>query len=154
MGFLMNSPIGDADPHHLRAFQRLMGQVDALATLRIRSENTTIDELCAVPVTDEFMNRLAASPTASVALQMYAQRVLSGGARWNDIELWANPVPPEVAELKASPRHEWLYCPVAKPTPPDEPARALTYGSVFRRGEIVGPSDDDDDDNPPRSWLV
>ncbi|MFD4457005.1 hypothetical protein [Nocardia sp. NPDC058480] len=149
----MNNSVGDSDPQHLRAFHRLMGAVDALATLRIRSENTTIDELCAVPVTDEFMNRLAAAPAASAALQIYAQRVVRGEARWNDIELWANPVPPEVAELKASPRHEWLYCPVAKPTPPNEPGRALTYGSVFRRGEIVGPSDGDDDDTP-QSWLV
>ncbi|WP_446225572.1 hypothetical protein ACTWPB_11075 [Nocardia sp. IBHARD005] len=153
MGFLMNNAAGDADPQHLRAFQRLMGAVDSLASLRMRSENTTIEELCAVPVTDEFMNRLAASPTASVALQMYAQRVVLGEARWNDIELWANPVPPEVAQLKASPRYDWLYRPVAKPTPPNETVRALTYGSVFRRGEIVGPSDDDDD-NTPQSWLV
>lgn len=152
----MNNPTGDAAPHHLRAFHRLMGAVDALATLRMRSENTTIDELCAVPVTDEFMNRIAASPTASVALQIYAHRVASGEARWNDIELWATPVPPEVVELKASPRHEWLYRPVPRRTPPpDEPVRTLTYGSVFRRGQIVGPSDwDDDDHNTPQSWLV
>ncbi|WP_336085289.1 hypothetical protein [Nocardia sp. SSK8] len=152
---MMSNPVGDADPQQLRAFQRLMGAVDALSTLRIRSENMTVDELCAVPVTDDFMNRLAASPTASAALQAYAQRVAFGEARWNDIELWADPQPPEVAELKASPRHEWLYHPAPRPTPPAEPVRALTYGTVFRRGQIVGPSDwDDDDDNQPRSWLV
>ncbi|WP_024803406.1 hypothetical protein [Nocardia sp. BMG51109] len=149
----MNNSEADVDVHYHSAFQRLMGALDSLATKRIHSQNTTVDELCVVPVTDELMTQLAASPTASMALRLYAQRVASGEARWNDIELWAVPVPPEVGELKASQRYEWQYRANPKPTAPVEGlVRTFSYGSTFRPGEIVGPSDWTDD-NAPQSWL-
>lgn len=130
------------------AFQKLSNAADRLATARIRTDRIDVHELVNEPieVDDGLMFNLAALPTASAELRAYCIRVYAGECQWCDIERLSVPVPPEVAELKASPNYAWRW---DSPPPPPQPTRQVP-GSV-------GPSDwpDDHDDYPtPKSWLV
>jgi hypothetical protein len=134
-----------------------MDAVDNLRTATIRLAGMDIDELFDAPteVTEEFISMVAAMDTASPALKTYAERVAGGECRWRDIETLANPVPPEVAEMKNSPQFTWTWTPEPPqvPAPPPAPAWPSTQTPTRRprTGEtVVGPSDwpDDFDEYP------
>lgn len=125
----------DIEPDIEQAFRRLMDSADDLETARLRAERLDVHALFSEPtvVTEEFMAMLAGSQNASPELRVFAERVYAGECRWSEIELRARPLPPEVAELKASTNFFWEWT-----APPPRPATA---------------PDDDDDYEPPTSWL-
>ncbi|WP_433726078.1 hypothetical protein ACQP0C_32140 [Nocardia sp. CA-129566] len=140
------------DPEVDAAVRNLMAAVADLDTARIQFENLDISALFGEPTTvdEEFMSDLAAVPTASPELQAFAARVHHGECQWREIEQLARPLPPEVAELKISPRFTWQWDP--QPPPP-----AVEPRPRRRDNNTVGPSDwpDDFDEYPAsRSWLV
>ncbi|WP_051026792.1 hypothetical protein [Nocardia higoensis] len=139
------------DPHVEAMARRVLSAVADLETVGLRVERTNLDELQAEPslVTDELMRRLAAMPIASMELKAFAARVDRGECTWSEIETSARPVPPEVAELKTSPRYTWVW------TTPTAPPAQSEYR--IQQSGVVGPSDwpDDYEDYPTqRSWLV
>lgn len=139
----------DLDPAVAAAVRGVMDAIADLDTARIRLEHTDIEALLNEPavVDEEFMSNLAATPIASPELQAYAARVADGECRWSDIEQLARPVPPEVHDMKTSPRFIWHWTP-EPPPPPPTPRK--------RNADTVGPSDwpDDFDSYPtPKSWL-
>ena len=143
----------DLDPDVEAAFRRAMNSGDDLSTAIIQADNLDVHAVLTEPtvVTAEFMAELAALPSASPALQAYAELVRDGRCRWDEIEVFAYPLPPEVVELKASTQFIWQWgtrAPTPPPAPVDPPPRP---------GEKVGgPSDwpDDFEEYPqPRSWL-
>ncbi|WP_280434078.1 hypothetical protein [Nocardia carnea] len=142
----------DADPTVEAAFRNLLGAVDNLRTARIRMDNFDMQAFLDEPteVTDEFMRVLAMRPGASPELTDYWMRVQRGECQWSEIEIWARPLPPEVAEIKSSDRFIWNWN--AEPPAPEPPPQRPR-----RESGTVGPSDwpDDFDDYPEqRSWLV
>ncbi|MGW4845483.1 hypothetical protein [Nocardia brasiliensis] len=149
----------DLDPTAEALARQVMDAVDNLRTATIRLDSIDPAELFerATEVTEEFISMVAGMDTASAALKAYAERVASGECRWSDIETLANPVPPEVAEMKGSPEFIWRW----SPEPPAEPAppSATTWTPTRRPrpdDNVVGPSDwpDDFDDYPDerRPW--
>ncbi|MBF6127824.1 hypothetical protein [Nocardia brasiliensis] len=149
----------DLDPEVEAIARKVMAAVDNLRTATIRLADINIDALFdgATEVNEEFITMVAGMDTASPALKAYAARVAAGECRWSDIETLANPVPPEVAEMKGSPEFIWRWSPEppAEPTPPS----ATTWTPTRRPrpdDNVVGPSDwpDDFDDYPDerRPW--
>lgn len=150
----------DIDPAVEAIARKVMAAVDNLRTATIRLASVDVEQLFDGPteVTEEFMAVVAGMDTASAALRTYAARVAAGECRWRDIEALANPVPPEVAEMKNSSQFIWTWTPEPPPAPPAAPTR-LSHDPPFRRtrpGEtVVGPSDwpDDFDEYPDeRPW--
>ncbi|WP_446225563.1 hypothetical protein ACTWPB_11030 [Nocardia sp. IBHARD005] len=140
----------DADPVVEAAVRDLMGAVDDLRTACIRIDNFDMQAYFAEPteVTDDFMWILAERPGASAELVSYALFVRDRGYQWSDIEKFARPVPPEIAELKSSDRFIWKWTPESEASHSDPPHE------VWRGSNAVGPSDwDDDFDQTPDSWL-
>ncbi|WP_280339692.1 hypothetical protein [Nocardia neocaledoniensis] len=133
--------------------REVMGAVDDLRTARIQLENLDVDAVMAEPTTVDaaFMSAMAAADEASPALVAFAARVSEGECAWSEIEFAARPVPPEVDELKNSPRFVWPWDRPAPPEPSFPPRAKHDPG-------VVGPSDwpDDLDEYPDegRSWLV
>ncbi|WP_416563180.1 hypothetical protein [Nocardia testacea] len=147
----------DIDPAVDAIARKVMDAVDNLRTATIRLAGIDIDELFDGPteVTEEFISMVAAMDTASPALKTYAERVTAGECRWRDIETLADPVPPEVAEMKSSPQFTWTWTPEPPrvPAPPPTPTwpSLPTPARRPRTGEtVVGPSDwpDDFDEYP------
>lgn len=139
------------DPQVEAMARRVLSAATDLETFVLRVERTNLDELQAEPsrVTDELMRRLAAMPIASMELKAFAERVDRGECTWSEIETLARPVPPEVAELKASPSYTWVW------TTPTAPPVQSEY--QLQESGVVGPSDwpEDYEDYPTqRSWLV
>ncbi|MGV9675353.1 hypothetical protein ACWDSJ_08740 [Nocardia sp. NPDC003482] len=138
------------DPTVESLMREVMSAVDDLRTARIRLDDLDVDALLREPtiVTEDFMAALADAEAASPALRAYAERVRAGECGWADIESLARPVPPEVAELKGSPRFVWVW--EVKAAPPEPPRGRLGEG-------VVGPSDwpDDFDEYPGDEpwWL-
>ncbi|OZC68447.1 hypothetical protein CH251_20455 [Rhodococcus sp. 06-462-5] len=91
-----------------------MASCGELEAARARALDTDLKTTATHRVTAELLARLASSPRASADLIHYAGRVASGECSWERIEVDADPVPPEVEELKADPRVEW---PEHWPTP-------------------------------------
>lgn len=146
----------NVDPAIEAAAKRVLDSVDDLRTVRMRVENMDVSAILNEPtlVTEALMFEFAALPYASPALREYAQRVHAGECRWPDIESLVHPLPPEVVDLKSSPRFIWPWDPRDNPPPPPPPPppapRPADPG-------VVGPSDwpDDFDDYPgEKSWLV
>ncbi|MFC8047600.1 hypothetical protein [Nocardia sp. NPDC057353] len=139
----------DVEPAIEAAARRVLDSVDDLRTVRLRVERMDVSALLRQPtvVTEELMAEFAALPHASPELREYAERVRAGECAWADIERSARPLPPEVADLKSSPRFVWPWTP--QPEPPAPPPRP--------RSGVVGPSDwpDDFEEYPDgKSWLV
>lgn len=142
----------DVDPAVEAAYRKLLSAVDDLRTARIRMDEFDIQAFLDEPteVTEEFMQALAIRPGASPELTNYWMRVQRGECQWSEIEIWARPLPPEVAEIKSSDRFIWNWS--AAPRPPEVPPLRPRPDPG-----TVGPSDwpDDFDDYPDgRSWLV
>ncbi|MFD4457001.1 hypothetical protein [Nocardia sp. NPDC058480] len=140
----------DADPVIEAAVRDLMGAVDDLRTACIRIDNFDMEAYFAEPteVTDDFMWILAERPGASAELVSYALLVRDRGYRWSDVEKFAWPLPPEIAELKSSDRFLWMWSSeyAASQSDPSQEVR--------RDSNAVGPSDwDDEFDQSPDSWL-
>ncbi|MGW1739270.1 hypothetical protein ACWCPQ_10715 [Nocardia sp. NPDC001965] len=141
------------DPGVESMARRVLAAAERLESASLRVERAVLDDLWSepVPVTEEFMASLAAMRNASPELRQYSARVEAGECRWPDIEQFARPTPPEIAELKNSPSYVWKWgAPAFAPqTPAPSPA-------VRRDDNVVGPSDwpDDFDDYPEqRTWL-
>ncbi|MFI6432211.1 hypothetical protein [Rhodococcus oryzae] len=100
----------DDIPSHLRAaYDRVMDAVADAATARIRSEKQRSGDWDThTEVTDDLMEEIAALPTSSPELRIYASRVASGECRWCEIEYRARPIPAEVAEIKNSGHFRWF----------------------------------------------
>ncbi|MCZ4516985.1 hypothetical protein O4220_00560 [Rhodococcus ruber] len=95
-------------PHARAAYDRLMGSCGELEAARTRALNTDLTARVGTrTVTAELLSRLASSPRASADLTLYARRVTSGACSWERIEVDADPVPPEVEELRADPQIVW-----------------------------------------------
>lgn len=141
------------DPAVEAAARRVLDSVDDLRTVRLRVERMDVSGILNEPtlVTEELLFELAALPYASPGLRAYAERVRAGECRWSEIELLAWPLPPEVVDLKSSPRFIWPWDPQANPpAPPSSPPPPRDPG-------VIGPSDwpDDFDEYPDqKSWLV
>ncbi|MEV0332141.1 hypothetical protein [Nocardia sp. NPDC050717] len=149
----------DLDPTVEALARKVMDAVDNLRTATIRLASIDVDELFdgATEVTEEFMATIAGMDTASPALKAYAERVAAGECRWADIESMARPVPPEVAEMKGSPREfTWKWSPEPPQAPASEPNWPPPPTRRTRAGEaVVGPSDwpDDFEEHPDeRRW--
>lgn len=152
----------DLDPAVEAIARKVMDAVDNLRTATIRLANIDVDEIFDGPteVTEEFISMVAGMDTASPALKAYAERVSSGECRWCDIETLANPVPPEVAEMKKSPMFTWKWSPeTPQASVPNSIPAWPSVQTPMRRarpGEtVVGPSDwpDDFDEHPDeRRW--
>ncbi|MGY1896624.1 hypothetical protein ACW9HR_05505 [Nocardia gipuzkoensis] len=145
----------DLDPEIEAAARRVMDGVDDLRTAHLRVERMNVAEILRrpTPVTEELMFDLAALPHASPELRAYAELVHNGECQWAEIEVLARPLPPEVADLKASPNFIWNWNPQPPPTPPASPPS----NRPRRAGNVVGPSDwpDDFDEYPgQKSWLI
>ncbi|MBF6086910.1 hypothetical protein IU438_07445 [Nocardia cyriacigeorgica] len=147
----------DIDPAVEAIARKVMEAVDNLRTATIRLAALDVEQLFDGPteVTEEFISIVAGMDTASPALKEYAERVANGECRWRDIETLANPVPPEVAEMKNSPQFTWMWTPEPPqtPTPPPTPTWPSPQTPIRRprAGEtVVGPSDwpDDFDEYP------
>lgn len=152
----------DIDPAVDAIARKVMQAVDNLRTATIRLADIDVEELFGGPteVTEEFISLVAGMDTASPALKVYAERVAGGECQWRDIETLANPVPPEVAEMKNSPQFIWTWTPEPPqaPAPPPAPTWSPPQSPIRRprTGEtVVGPSDwpDDFDEYPgERRW--
>ncbi|GAA5058987.1 hypothetical protein [Nocardia callitridis] len=152
----------DLDPAVEEIAKKVMDAIDNLNTATIRLSNIDIDELFDGPteVTEEFISMVAGMETASPALKVYAERVETGECRWAEIESMADPIPPEVAEMKSSPLFAWNWTlePQQPPTPPAGVAWPPPQNTIRRprSGEtVVGPSDwpEDFEDYPDdRPW--
>ncbi|MDV6260897.1 hypothetical protein [Rhodococcoides yunnanense] len=94
-------------PHARAAYDRLMASCGELEAARTRALDTDPKATATHRVTAELLARLASSLRASSALTHYAGRVASGECSWERIEVDADPVPPEVEELKADPQIVW-----------------------------------------------
>ncbi|MEH6797080.1 MAG: hypothetical protein V7694_23420 [Rhodococcus sp. (in: high G+C Gram-positive bacteria)] len=95
-------------PHARAAYGRLMTSCGELEAARTRALNTDLKAPeKARTATEELLAHLASSPRASADLIHYAGRVVSGECNWERIEVDADPVPPEVEELKADPQIVW-----------------------------------------------
>ncbi|OZC88560.1 hypothetical protein CH254_11690 [Rhodococcus sp. 06-412-2C] len=95
-------------PHARAAYGRLMASCDELEAARMRALNTDLKAPAGSRrVTAELLAHLASSPQASSDLIHYATRVASGECSWERIEVDADPVPPEVEELKADSQIMW-----------------------------------------------
>jgi hypothetical protein len=133
--------------------RRVLAAAERLETASLRVERTVLEDLWSdpVPVTEELMASVASVPNASPELRHYSARVEAGECRWQDIEQFARPVPPEVAELKNSPSYIWTWdAPASAPETPMPPPKSR------RDDNVVGPSDwpDDFDEYPgQRTWL-
>lgn len=132
---------------------RVLTAAQRLETASLRVEHTVFEDLWnePVPVSEELMASLAAMPNASPELRHYGARVEAGECRWPDIEQFARPVPPEVAELKNSPSYVWIWGP-----PGSAPETPMPRPIARRDDNVVGPSDwpDDFDEYPAqRTWL-
>lgn len=144
------------DPEAEAMARRVLNAADDLETAGLRVERTALEDLWRDPilVNEGLMSALAAIPNASPELKAYAARVEAGECRWPDIELFARPLPPEVADLKNSPSYVWTWStvePVSDPAPPKPSSRRKQDAGV------VGPADwpDDFDEYPTqRTWLV
>lgn len=139
----------DLDPDVEAVVRKVRDAVDRLRTATIRLADIEIDELFDRPteVTEEFIAMVAAMDSASPGLKAYAERVANGECRWSDIESLAHPLPPEVTEMRSSPRFVWPWSPEPAHAPPP-PARASSTPDVQRprlRDTVVGPSDWPDD---------
>lgn len=139
----------ELDPDVEGAARRVLDSVDELRTVRLRVERMDVSAILREPtvVTEELMAEFATLPHASPGLREYAERVRAGECAWADIERLAWPLPPEVADLKSSPRFVWPWTP--RPEPPAPPPG--------QGAGVVGPSDwpDDFEDYPDgKSWLV
>ncbi|MEU1526002.1 hypothetical protein ABZ413_27780 [Nocardia rhamnosiphila] len=147
----------DIDPAVDAIARQVMAAVDDLRTATIRLAGIDVDQLFggATEVTEEFISVVAGMETASPALKAYAERVGTGECQWREIETRADPIPPEVAEMKNSPQFIWTWTPdpPQAPTPPpastwhppQNPTRHPRTGET-----VVGPSDwpDDFDEYP------
>ncbi|QII04328.1 hypothetical protein BH93_02185 [Rhodococcoides fascians A25f] len=95
-------------PHARPAYDRLMASCGELEATRVRALDTDLKAPAKTrTVTTELLVRLSSSPRASADLIHYASRVASGDGSWERIEVDADPVPPEVEELKADPQIVW-----------------------------------------------
>ncbi|OZC94906.1 hypothetical protein CH275_28575 [Rhodococcus sp. 06-235-1A] len=95
-------------PHARSAYDRLMTSCGELEAARTRALDTDLKARVETRiVTAELLDRLASSPRASADLTHYARRVASGECSWERIEVDADPVPPEVDELKADSQIMW-----------------------------------------------
>ncbi|MDI9893369.1 hypothetical protein QM797_01415 [Rhodococcus sp. IEGM 1381] len=95
-------------PHARAAYDRLMASCGELEAARTRALSTDLKAPAGSRrVTAELLARLASSPQASAELIHHARRVASGECSWERIEVDADPVPPEVEELKADPQIVW-----------------------------------------------
>ncbi|NKY86373.1 hypothetical protein [Nocardia veterana] len=145
------------DPGVENAARKVFDAAADLETASLRAERTDIEQLWSTPtpVTGGLLAELAAMPNSSPALKDYAERVRAGECQWEQIELLARPVPPEIAELKSSPSFRWDWTPPA--TPVAVPAGVSARRPQPKDDNVVGPSDwpDDFDEYPTqRSWLV
>ncbi len=143
------------DPNVEAAARKVFSAAADLETASLRVERTDIEQLwdAPTPVTGGLLAELAAMPNASPELKAYAERVRSGECQWEQIELLARPIPPEIAELKSSPSFTWQW----DPEPEQPPTPAPVRRTQPKDDNVVGPTDwpDDFDDYPTqRSWLV
>ena len=100
--------IEDMPPHARAAYDRLMTSCSDLEAARARALDTDLKARMGTrTVTAELLARLASSPRASADLIRYAGRVALGECSWERIEVDADPLPPEVEELKADPQIVW-----------------------------------------------
>lgn len=111
----------------------------------IRAQNLDIQAILEKPaeVNERYLLSLSTMSEASPELEAYAARVQLGECQWSEIEL-AQPVPPEVFELKNSPMFEWRLFPTPPqedPTPAPQPNSQYLY------------DDYDEDNQAPESWL-
>ncbi|WP_228805191.1 hypothetical protein [Nocardia higoensis] len=153
----------DLDPEVEIVARKVMDAVDNLRTATARLARIDIDELFDGPteVTEEFISMVAGMDSASPALKVYAERVGNGECRWCDIESSADPVPPEVTEMKSSPLFIWNWTPESPHTPTSPPAGLwLPPEPPTRRSRssetVVGPSDwpDEFEEHPDdRRWY-
>ena len=142
----------DLDPTVEALVNDVMSAVDDLQTACIRLENTDVSAILheTTLVTEEFMFTLASADIASADLKLYADRVRDRECRWNDIEFMANPIPIEVAQLKASPEFIWQWG-NSDHSVNQFPSQPASDTRPSQRGEnVVGPSDwpDDFEDYP------
>ncbi|MBF6351505.1 hypothetical protein IU448_21185 [Nocardia flavorosea] len=159
------------DPEIETQLRSFLASSADLATATIQLENLSLDDIVPpIRVDENYMSLLASAPSASASLQQYAAQVAAGYCTWPEIEYrLAAGLPPEVVELKSSPKYVWQWgvsepdssAPTANPAGPasahtEPPAQRLDRR---RRAEpeTVGPSDwpDEFDEYPTqRNWLV
>ncbi|MFD3592334.1 hypothetical protein ACFWU5_06360 [Nocardia sp. NPDC058640] len=135
------------DPAVEEAVRGVMAAIADLDTAVIRAQNLDIQAILDQPteVNDSYMLSLSMMSDASSELQAYAARVQRGECQWSEIEL-AQPLPPEVYELKTSPLFDWRLFPAPSPMQVDTPpARPQSSQYVY--------DDYDEEDQAPDSWL-
>ncbi|MFD4181121.1 hypothetical protein [Rhodococcus sp. NPDC058514] len=115
--------IDDIPPHLRPSYDRAIEAIADAATARIRSEKSRNGDWdTRIEVTDELWDKIAALPTSSAELRVYAERVAAGECRWDEVEYQARPVPQEVAEIKNSGLYRWFSHPTPLREPEDEEA--------------------------------
>ncbi|MEV0687199.1 hypothetical protein AB0I35_25350 [Nocardia sp. NPDC050378] len=152
------------DPDVAAYLSVALSAVADLATASKQLENLTFDDIVTPQTVDAaFLDAWAARSDSSPEFQRCAQLVATGAYKWEDVERWAVPFPPELAEMRNSPSYLWTF-PKADSHPGtfeehgfsgSEPgfSRPIKGG----RNDVVGPSDwsdDDDEYTEIRSWLV
>ncbi|MFD3462946.1 hypothetical protein ACFWVM_24805 [Nocardia fluminea] len=135
------------DPAVEEAVRGVMAAIADLDTAVIRAQNLDIQAVLDEPaeVNESYLLSLSTMSDASPELKAYASRVQRGECQWSDIEL-AQPVPPEVFELKHSPMFDWRIFPTPPPLDIDPtPARPQASQYLY--------DDYDEDNQAPESWL-
>lgn len=90
------------------ARDRVLGSLDRLDASRRRAEHTSIGASGKrTSVTEALLARLSASARATPELRAFASQVAVGNTTWDRIEVDADPVPPEVSELRSDPHVDW-----------------------------------------------
>lgn len=96
------------DPKDTPAHSRVLDAIARLEASRRRADNTVIGAPREkTTVTVELLQRLAGSKYASPVLQAFAVSVATGDSSWDRIEVDAQPLPPEVSDMRADPMVIW-----------------------------------------------